>query len=268
MKTVYYSDELNDDFALPEGKSFKKKVIPADYKYIHKNPIWHIFSFIFYRIFATTIAYVYCYIGKGLRVKNKKALKKVKGGFFFYGNHTSAAADAFVPSILCFPKKNYIVANADVVSIPVIRFLTPLMGALPLPSTMNGMKNLISSMKTLTKKYAITIYPEAHIWPYYNGVRPFLDTSFNYPMKFNVPAVPYVTTYRKRKILRFLKPAITVTVGEPIFPADVKDKTEMRNIAYEFMKKTIEQEGSYAYINYVKIEKEEQADVKTEEKAQ
>lgn len=264
MKTIYYSDEINDDFALPEGKSFNQKTIPSNYKYVHKNPIWHVFAFFFYRVVATTIAFLYCYIGKGLRVKNRKALKKLKGGFFFYGNHTSAAADAFVPSLLCFPKKNYVLANADVVSIPFVRLMTPMMGALPLPSTMGGMKNLITSMKTLTEKHTITIYPEAHIWPYYNDIRPFVDTSFNYPMKFNVPAVPFVTTFRKRKILRFLKPFITVTVGDPIYPSEVKDKTEMRNLCYEFMKETVEKEHSYACINYVKREKQEKSEVETE----
>ena len=53
-KTFYYKDELNDDFAQENIKPIK---IDSNYKYIHKNILWKIFSFIIYRVFG----YAYCF---------------------------------------------------------------------------------------------------------------------------------------------------------------------------------------------------------------
>ena len=43
MKTYYYSDELNDDFA---GTNIKQKELPADYQYFSRNPLKKFFEFI------------------------------------------------------------------------------------------------------------------------------------------------------------------------------------------------------------------------------
>ena len=49
-----------------------------------------------------------------------------------------------------------------------------LLGAIPIPNNKNGMKNFINAIEThINKKHSITIYPEAHIWPYYTKIRPF-----------------------------------------------------------------------------------------------
>ena len=48
----------------------------------------------------------------------------------------------------------------------------------------------------MQKKSSITIYPEAHIWPYYTKIRPFKDVSFKYPVQLNVPAFCFTNTYQ------------------------------------------------------------------------
>ena len=45
----------------------------------------------------------------------------------------------------------------------------------------------------------ITIYPEAHIWPKYNKIRPFLSVSFSYPSKLNAPCYTKTTVYKATK---------------------------------------------------------------------
>ena len=55
-KTIYYSDELNDDFS---GVVRNTKVIDDKYKYIKKNLIWKLFEFIVYRVFIVPFAFVY-----------------------------------------------------------------------------------------------------------------------------------------------------------------------------------------------------------------
>ena len=44
-KTIYYSDELNDDFA---SLGIKKKPLGDDFEYIHKNILWNTCSFVIY----------------------------------------------------------------------------------------------------------------------------------------------------------------------------------------------------------------------------
>ena len=255
MKTFYYSDPLNDDFASSKDK-ITPIVVDDKYKYEHKSFVYKLCSFILYRIIATPIAFVITKLIYGLRIKNKKVLRKIKGGYFLYGNHTNALSDVFSPSMACFPRAVKIVANPNGVSIPVVGKITPMLGALPLPSTLSATKNFLRAMKnSLNKGNVIMIYPEAHIWPYYNEIRPFADSSFAYPIKFDAPVVAFAVTYRKRKIFKKLPPLITLTLSDAFYPKDFASKTELRNAVCDFMTDTVKTEGSVAYHNYVYKEK-------------
>lgn len=254
MKTYYYTDELNDDFAKSKNK-ITPKTIDKDYKYIHDNALYKTGSFVLYRLIATPVAFLYNKLFRGCTVKNRKALRKIKGGFFLYGNHTHGVGDVFTPSLVVFPRANKVIANANGVSMPIIGKVTPMLGAMPLPSTIAATRNFLEAMKTsINNGQVISIYPEAHIWPYYNKIRPFTDSSFAYPMKLNTPVVAICTTYRKRKIFKRLPPLATVTVSDPFYPKDFADKTELRNKVYEFMTAVVEKEQSVEYIKYIKKE--------------
>ena len=99
------------------------------------------------------------------------------------------------------------------------------------------------------------IYPEAHIWPYYNGIRPFPDTAFAYPVREQVPAVGVVVVYRQRKLLRFLPPCITVVVSDPFYPDSALPPRSARRAlhqkVYTFMCDTAARRHSYAHIEYL-----------------
>ncbi|MBR0162265.1 MAG: hypothetical protein IJQ02_13405, partial [Oscillospiraceae bacterium] len=102
----------------------------------------------------------------------------------------------------------------------------------------------------------VAMFPEAHIWPYYTGIRPFPDTSFRYPVKENAPAVAMVVTYRKRKgLFRFLKrPAITVSFSEIMMPdrslTPRKAQRALRNRALAFMEAVTGSKDQICYIRY------------------
>ena len=254
--TVYYTDENNDDFAATNGK-IKTKRIGADYRYIHRDPVWHFFAFILYRIIATPIAFIFCRVKFGLKIKNRRVLKQIKGGYFLYGNHTQYAADAFIPSLLSFPRKMMIIVSPDAVSIPGVGSLVPMLGAVPLSASTHGRAHYMEALgKMVARGHAVTIYPEAHIWPYYNKIRPFNDASFLYPEYFNVPAVGFTVTYRQRRFLsrhiKNLHPHITVTLSEPVYPDDCSSRKEMRDKIYDFMVRTAASEESWEYIKYKK----------------
>lgn len=249
-RTYYYTDKLKDDFANTKGVKNRKK-IDGTYKYRHNNIFYKIGSFVLFRLFATPIGWLYCKLKLGRKVVNKRAIKGLKG-FFLYGNHTQTAYDSFNPSLVSFPRKTKMIANADSVSIPVIGALTPMLGAMPLPDDIAATKNFLAEMKrAATNGEVVIIYPEAHIWPYYNEIRPFVDASFAYPIKFGVPTVAMVTVYRQRKVFKNLPPKCTVYISDPIYPEQYTDKHELRQKVYDFMTETIAKHGSVAYHTYL-----------------
>lgn len=255
-KTVYYSDELKDDFS-PSKDKIKTKTISSDFEYDKKNIFWKLIEFFIYRVIATPIVFCFCKIKYGMRFKNRSVLRKLKGSYFLYSNHTQTVADAFTPSLLTFPKKCKIVTSDDAVSIKGLKNLVLMLGAVPLPGSYMGTKNFLDSLQIFTSKgIPIMIYPEAHIWPYYNGVRPFTDSPFAYPVKLNLPVVGVTTVYRQRKIFKHKPPLITVIVSEPIYPdttLSVRDsKKQLRDFVYDFMCKTVDKEKSYEHIRYIK----------------
>ena len=115
-------------------------------------------------------------------IKGNNILKDFKDeGYFLYGNHTQAIGDAFMPNFINIPKHNYVVVHPANVSIPVLRRITPSLGALPLPNNVKACKKFLSAIEQrIEDKKGVIIYPEAHIWPYYTKIRPFKDDSFYY----------------------------------------------------------------------------------------
>ena len=55
-KLVYYSDELNDEFA---GDNIKAKTIDENYKYLHKSPFKLLTHLFWYRMVAYPLAIIY-----------------------------------------------------------------------------------------------------------------------------------------------------------------------------------------------------------------
>lgn len=248
-QTFYYRDELNDDFAWSSGR-IQRIPITASYRYEHAF-LWKVCSFFIYRLIILPVVYLAMKLFYGMRIRNRKALRKLDGGCFFYGNHTNGFPDAVLPAIMAFPRRAFVVAGAEAVSIPGIRTLVEMLGCIPLPDDLGGWRNYYNRLKGVTSRHAVMIYPEAHLWPYYNGIRHFKEASFGYPMKMHVPAVASVVTYRRRRILKNLPPHITVTLSDPYYPENFGNRKELRDAVYTFMRETVEREESYGYHTYL-----------------
>ena len=80
VKEYYYKDELTEDFAATNGK-IGKDVVDGTYRYSRNSIGWKIISFIVYRIFVTPLVWAYVKLWLGITVKNRKALKGLKGLF-------------------------------------------------------------------------------------------------------------------------------------------------------------------------------------------
>ena len=264
-KVIYYSDELNDDFA---GTSIKQKKVDNHFKFVKKNIIHRFFAFLIYYLIAIPVIYTYARTIRHVKYVNRKAVKKVKGPCFLYGNHTGII-DAYSPGLICFPKRSKILVSPDTVSIKGIKNIVQMLGAIPVPNDASGMKKFVQAIKYCNeKKYTIAIYPEAHIWPFYTGVRPFKDTSFAYPIMTNSPVFAFFTAYSEPKgfMHKFRKANVTVYVSDPIYPDMTLPRKEaqkkLRDEVYNFMKDCSEKYSTYKVIDYKHIsEKAENAEI-------
>lgn len=260
-KTYVYTDELHDDFAAT--KDLKSDVIPEDFCYLHRSPWWNLAAFAAYRLFATPLAWLYCKLFFGLRIKGKAHLRGLKQGYFLYANHTQHTCDAFIPTIVAFPRRAHIVTAASAVSIPGIRTLVQMLGAIPLPpTTARGFSSFTDALQTrIGQGRAVCLYPEAHIWPYYTHIRPYRAGVFAYPVRCGVPAVPYTVTYRERRLFKRLHPNITVYIGAPIYPNpeenERRERQRLRDDAYAFMTETAEGIKQPEFVRYVRADASE-----------
>lgn len=236
MKVIYYSDELNDEFS---EKKIETKKIDKNYKYVHKNPLWNLCSYLVQNVFSVPIKNLYSSIKFKIKYIGKEKLKPYKKqGYFIYGNHTQAFADTFITSRAVYPKRNFLIVNPANVSMKGLGTLVEMLGAIPIPTELNGMKKFMDTIKLrIEQGYSVTIYPEAHIWPYYTGIRNFKSVSFKYPVELDVPSFCMTNTYQK---YGKNKVQIVTYIDGPFFVnKDLENKKEMqedlRNRIYETM---------------------------------
>jgi len=251
--TIYYSDLENDDFG---QNNITLKDLPKHYKYINNNIFSLLIDFVIYRIVARPIAYLYNKLRFHQKIINKKVLKKSRGGYFLYSNHTGYGLDAFTPNILGSIRKNYIVVGEETASLRKILPLLKSLGALPLSSEPTHMKQLLKAMGRRSNHNSITIFPEAHIWPYYNKIRKFPYTSFKYPVKFNKPVFTITNCYKKRLFGK--RPRVLTFVDGPFLPDKSLPNNEaaikLRDQAYNIMNERATKYSTYEYYNYEYVE--------------
>ena len=254
--TIYWEDELNDDF---ETTSLKRIPVPANYKYYHQNIFYRFFNRILYfGVCGIIIPIAVKFFGVKVKYLDKEAFKEYrKHGGFIYSNHTSFL-DMIDIQTLFLTKKTHIIGYTDALDMPVVKHIVKHLGYMPLPDTIKSSRAFMEALKIYTdKKQSIIIYPEAHVWPFYTKIRPYVQTSFKYPAKLLKPALPITACYRKSKISKHAK--ITLYVGKPVYPnpdLSLKENTEyLHNECYKQMVDCASKYSTYEFINYKQKEK-------------
>ena len=236
-RVIYYSDELNDEFS---SAKIVPRVIDENYKYEH-GKIWNIISWSIQNVLSMPIKIGYAKLKFRIKYVGKEKLKEYKNtGYFVYANHTQVFADTFIPSVAVYPKRNFLIVNSENISIKPFGWLVEMLGAIPVPGNKGAMKNFLSCIKEkIQNKCSVTIYPEAHIWPYYTKIRPFKSVSFKYPVDMEKPAFCITNTYQKRG-KNGDKVKIVSYIDGPFFADDTltnikEQKEDLRNRVYECM---------------------------------
>lgn len=255
-KVIYFKDELNDEFS---GDNIKTKEIGDDYSYDLKIP-GLIFRGFLYHIIAKVFGFIFLKIKYGHKVINRKTLMKARGsGYFLVGNHTNAMADPFIPSLIDPLNSVFVIVHPNNVSMPVLGKITPILGAIPLPDTRTATRKFFDRIfDVVNKGKCIMIYPEAHIWPFYTGIRHFKSASFGYAVKAGKPVYCFTNTYQARKFRKI--PRIVTYVDGPFFSDSTlpvpKQKEELRDRVYETMVLR-SKNSNVKLIEYVKVESDD-----------
>ena len=245
---IRYYNSFSDDF-FQVGESYK---LSDNYKWIKNGIGFKFLSAITYSL-ALIFSNIYCRLFFHVKIVGAQNLRRQKGGFFLYGNHTQPIGDVFNPALVCFPKRIYTVVGVANMHLPVIGKILPFLGALPIPDTLSGMKMFNSAIVERIKTgHPVIIYPEAHLWEYYTDIRPFSDTSFKYPVNLEVPVFCMTTTYQKRKFRK--KPKITIYIDGPfdICVGSKKQRTSYLCEAVQTIMKERAKNSNCEYIHYIK----------------
>ena len=259
QKIIYYTDELNDEFSTakitPIKIDRKYKWGKNKYKY-RRNILWNIASFIVQNILSMPIKVGYAKIKFRIKYIGKEKLKKYKKeGYFVYVNHTQAFADTFIPSIAIYPKRNFLIVNPENISMKFSKNIIEMLGAIPVPGDKESMKNFIETIEShIKKRHSITIYPEAHIWPYYTKIRPFKAVSFAYPVNLGRPTFSMTNTYQRYGKNKD-KIKIVTYIDGPFLPKQdlpkKEQKQDLRDRVYNCMVER-SRNSNIEYIKYIK----------------
>ena len=258
-QVIYYEDELNDEFSKAK---IVPRVIDENYKYT-KNPLWDFCSIIIQNIISMPVKYLYAKLKFRVKYIGKEKFKKYKDtGYFIYGNHTQTFADTFLPSLANYPKRNFFIVNPENISMKGMKTFVEMLGAIPVPGDKISTKNFLNTIeKKISKNSSITIYPEAHIWPYYTKIRPFKTVSFKYPVRLNKPAFCITNTYHKRGKDKI---QIISYIDGPFFADNgLTNKEKEHNLRNKVYKQMVERSmcSNIEYIKYIKKENKEKMEV-------
>ena len=222
--TKYPFPEITDRHYLVVKKDRGIK-IDKDYPYLDRSPGLRIAQ-AFTRLGLMLIAFPVSIIYIGLRIKGRENIRKhreeLKNGVISCSNHihmwdfisVRKAVRHFNPNLLAWDR-NLNGENGTLIK---------LVGGIPIP--VNDIKASTVFLRVtenlLKDKGWLHIYAEGSMWEYYQPIRPFKPGIGYYSVKTGKPVLPLGFSYRKPSWIRkniFRQPAaITLTVGEPLYP--------------------------------------------------
>lgn len=257
-RVFYYASEEDDPIKTDEQEKKIKVELPEDYEFIPRHWWVRMYSSVLFRLFWV-FGQWYERGYWGMKIHGREKLKQAKGkGYVIYANHTNPFHDVFGPAIVANRRIFTIISPVNL-KIPGIGKVLPYIGGLPLGTSAGTKKRFhVAVDKRLKQGNALVIYPEAHVWPYYTGVRKFPagDRSFTYAARNGLPVFTMTTTYHQRKNKRKGElPRMEAYVDGPFWPDPKKSEDENRaklaKEAYEAMKEA-SKHSTYDYFKYVK----------------
>ena len=112
--------------------------------------------------------------------------------------------------------------------IPLVRHLIRILGGIPLPEHIRSFRNMNEALtEYISEGHLVHIYPEAVLYPRYNGIRPFKRGAFSLAYDCNAPVIPYVIRYVPPRGLQRLfhqKKVMRLYILDPVYPDTTQNK--------------------------------------------
>ena len=213
----------------------------ADYPFYDKSfkaKVWRVACFCIVRwilSFMQKVRYDLKIIG---RKKVNKRNPLFKDGALIVCNHVYrwdfvAAMQAANYHYLYFPARAANLAGKDA------RWIVGI-GGIPVPETLSAQRRFNEAFGELHKKKKwFFVFPEMTRWDYYQPLRPFQVGAFKMALRYEVPVIPMVISFRKpsglRKLLNRTHPLITIHVGDPI-PYKVEEGEKRKDVIARMIK--------------------------------
>ena len=204
-----------------ERKNQKRKIqFDASYNFRPRNIFFRIWAGVF-RALAIAVFNPFIRAKYGLKCFEKQNIKKLKGKpYIITVNHVHMFDDLSIGTNLYAWRKIYFTTLDQNIRRPMIGFFLRSLGGIPIPvESIDGMKKFNDDISYLLKKGKIVLYnPEGALWPYYREIRPFKRGAFSLAVKNDVPVLPLVMTFkRKKKRNGKFKYKIFYTACEPVY---------------------------------------------------
>ena len=202
-------------------KTDPKKIKKLRRHFVCRSKIFRFFSWIFYYCLAVPLLFLYLKLFFGLKVCGRQNLKKIrKTGAITVSNHVYLL-DCAMNAIALWPKKVIFTSLGSNFKIPLAGWVLRLAGVMPIADNRQEMPVFLEELKRLLKKRRLVhMYAEGHLINYYAGLREFNKGAFLFACEAQVPVLPLVISWRKRrgwfKLFFPSKPCPTITVGEPV----------------------------------------------------
>ena len=232
--TKYNYPEYTDGHYL-EVKKDNGMVFDGNYPYIDRSAGFK-FKQWWTRLLLNIIVFPMCPAYMGLRIKNRKNLKKhkdaLKGGAITVSNHIHMWDYIAIMKAIRHRKPHVIVwaPNVRGKDGPLVRMV----GGIPIPD--GDLAGKVAFNKAIDDSIErgefLQVYAEGSMWECYPYIRPFKLGAASLACRHHKPILPIGFSFRKpswiRKNIFKQEVAVTLTVGEPIFPDENLGEQERR----------------------------------------
>ena len=194
-----------------------KLKLDENYVYITKN-LGLRFLYYFTMFIGMPFVYLVFKIRWGFRVLDKQNMKLIrKKAAVIVANHVHNL-DSFMLTYPSYPNNAYIVALKHNFEAFLIGGLARVIRGIPLPEDLENFKRFSTQVNQMLQHTSkrLLIYPEGEILPYSRGLRPFKKGAFYFAVKNDVPIMPMVFVFPKKK-------RIELIIGKPINAEDIPE---------------------------------------------
>ena len=204
-----------DTFTTPMNINSAKKTVDIDK--VKKRGIWsRLYSVVIkgvLRLFGPVVNYV----GFRIHIKGKKNLKGLKSGITV-SNHVHYLDCLWNMQALKKKRKVYFTGAPHNFKKGFFGATLKAGGFIPLANTLGQSKKFDAYLsEILSKGGFVHFYPEQSLWLRYEQSRPLKKGAFYYASKNDVPVIPIVICFRKRKN-KNRKGKVTLQICPPVYP--------------------------------------------------